>query len=161
MTTVLFPLYGSQEESLEKCIRDGDRKTWLLFERSGTGTGTGTSPNTGEPVGILIYKIVPTKEHAEKYTRRGRRRLDQSLEIKTLFLVNSAERSGKGYGSVLLQKALQAGRLMGATTVHVTVSERVPSAKMFFEKNDFSIVEEMGDKYLEGVTEYLLARDLN
>jgi hypothetical protein len=74
---VLEPIYGSQEKALRK-IREGEDRICLLATES-----------TGNPVGVLQYKTELSNEFADLG-------IQNSLELKTLFVINAQENSGKG-----------------------------------------------------------------
>lgn len=81
---VLVPLYGDQTVPLEKIQNGKDRKCLLLCLEKG-------------PAGVIVYKTALSEEYAE-YT------IEKSLEIKTLFVIDAKQNSGKGIGKQLLNK---------------------------------------------------------
>ncbi len=140
---ILTPLYGSQDKALEQIRAAFDRKCFLLFE--------------GETaVGVLVFKTVLSNEFEEYGVR-------DSIEIKSLFLDQSVSNSGRGLGSVLVDKVKEEAEKLklGHEGLHVTVSETKKESLMFFMKKGFSIAHEWKDKYQKGVTEYLLSCPAN
>ena len=84
-----------------------------------------------------------------------------SIEIKTLFVVNPVERQGRGIGKKLLIEAIAQGVKSGADYLAVTVSENKTESLGFFQSKGFEIKKAMPDKYIKGVVEYLLIKKLN
>jgi len=137
----IVPLYGDQTAALTKIQEAKDRHCELLFE--------------GEtPVGVLVYKKDPNDE-CVKFEGR-----EQSLEIKTLFVIQSQENSGRGLGSQLLQRVVQKAENVRAKAIHVTVSENKPESLAFFQKKSFSVIQTVEGLYQEGVKEFVLQRYL-
>ncbi len=136
---ILTPLYGSQEKALNQIGRGEDRLCYLLYENK-------------EPLGVIVFKRVLSDEFAEVG-------IEKSVEIKSLFLVNSASNSGKGLGSALLNKiAEEVFRLnLGHKSFHVTVSETKRESLIFFLNRGFSINQLWLGKYQKGTREYLLS----
>ena len=135
---ILTPLYGSQEKAIRQIEESSDRHCYLLC-------------NEEFPAGILMFKTVLTNEFAEYG-------ITNSVEIKSLFVDNAAQNSGRGLGSCLIDKLKEeVSRLaLGENGIHVTVSETKEDSLAFFKKKNFSIVHAWKDRYLPGVTEYLL-----
>jgi len=136
---ILTPLYGSQEKALNQIRLGQDRKSFLLYE--------------GEtPVGVLVFKTMLSNE----FRAVG---VEDSIEIKSLFVDHAAQNSGKGLGSTLLDKLNDEISKLGLPSrgVHVTVSETKQESLTFFRKKGFQIVQEWKGRYSEGVTEYLLS----
>lgn len=132
----LEPIYGSQEAALQKIEEGKDRDTVLLYE--------------GEmPVGLLVYKNGLSNEFADK-------KIINSLEIKTLMVIDAEKNSGRGYGSDLLKRALHAASKLGAANIHVTVSATKQESLEFFRKKKFEIIATFPNKYKAGVEEHLL-----
>lgn len=140
---ILTPLYGSQDKALEQ-IRSGfDRKCFLLYEEE-------------VPVGVLVFKTVLSNEF-ERYGIRD------SIEIKSLFLDQSVNNSGRGLGSALIDKVKEeASKLkLGHKGLHVTVSETKKESLLFFMKKGFFVAHEWQGRYQKGTTEYLLSCPAN
>jgi ASC-1-like (ASCH) protein/N-acetylglutamate synthase-like GNAT family acetyltransferase len=137
--TVLEPLYGSQEQALNKIILGQDRKCFLLYEQE-------------NPVGLVAFKTLFTDEFASFG-------LQKSIEIKSLFVVNAEKNSGRGLGLILLNKVVEeTNKLMiGHESFHVTVSENKSESLNFFQRRGFKIINEWEGKYVPNVKEYLLS----
>lgn len=136
---ILLPLYGSQEKALKQIGEGADRRCYLLYE--------------GEiPVGVIVFKTVLSNEFASFGIKN-------SIEIKTLFVVNSEENSGKGLGTDLVKKVIAEAEALklGHESLHVTVSESKGDSLKFFKKKGFNVVHSWKGRYKEGVTEYLLS----
>lgn len=136
---ILAPLYGSQDKALQQ-IREGlDRKCFLLYENE-------------MPAGVLAFKTVLSNEFAQYG-------LKKSIEIKSLFVDQSQQNSGRGLGSALIDKLKEEVKLLDVPYegIHVTVSEQKEESLMFFKKKGFSITHAWKDRYQKGVTEYLLS----
>lgn len=135
---VLTPLYGSQEKALGQIERGEDRKSFLLYERE-------------VPVGVLVFKKVLSDEFADLG-------VSKSVEVKSLFVDNSVQNSGKGLGSCLVDKLQEEVEKLhlGHQSIHVTVSETKQESFNFFQKKGFQVAHEWKDRYVKGVTEYLL-----
>lgn len=140
MDEVLTPLYGKQESALEKISKSIDRECVVMLVNN-------------KLVGLLIYKTNISDEFS-KFD------ICSSIEIKTLFLKNSNNNSGKGFGSCLLNKALEYGKVVGAKSLSVTVSENKQESLAFFQRKGFKIVHTFSGKYVAGVNEYLLKYEI-
>lgn len=134
---VLEPLYGPQKSALDKVAAGHDRRCRLAVEPD------------GQPCGVLVYKTGISNEMA-KYG------IKDSIEIKTLYLINAAVNSGKGYAGEMLSYIVKKASDMRAASVHVTVSEKVPQSLTFFTKKGFRLVKTFTGLYQTGVKEYLL-----
>lgn len=136
---ILTPLYGSQDKALEQIKEGKDRVCYLLYDEE-------------TPVGVLVFKTVLSNEFAEFG-------ITDSIEIKSLFLDHSANNSGKGLGSSLVDKLKTevANLKLGHKGIHVTVSETKEESLNFFKKKGFVISHAWKDRYIRGVTEYLLS----
>lgn len=141
--SILVPLYGSQEKAIQQIADSTDRACHLLFENE-------------QPVGIIVYKTVLSDEFKDDGVAK-------SIEIKSLFVVNSKNNSGRGIGSLLMNKVIQEARKLnlGHQSIHVTVSETKKESLMFFLNKDFRIVKLWNGRYFPGVKEYLLSRPEN
>lgn len=135
---ILAPLYGSQEDALKKIALAQDRVCFLLFEKT-------------DPVGVIAFKTIPSDEFASKGVRN-------SIEIKSLFVVDSENNSGQGFGGTLLNKVFEEALKLkpNPTSFHVTVSETKTDSFIFFSKRGFSVVDRWKGKYQPGKTEFLL-----
>lgn len=139
---ILVPLYGSQEDALNKIGLARDRVCYLLYE-------------INVPLGVIAFKTIVSNE----FEKIG---VKNSIEIKSLFVVESGQNSGKGIGSMLLEKVAEEIKKLKikCNSIHVTVSETKPESLNFFKKKEFRIINAWDgkDKYIKGVTEYLLSR---
>jgi len=137
---VLRPLYGSQEKALRQISASEDRTLFLLY-------------NGQDPVGVLQFKTIPSNE----YEQFG---VNDSIEIKSLFLNQSQANSGRGLGSALVNKLYQECSKLQVpfTGYHVTVSEDKQESLRFFEKKGFEIVHTWVGRYQDGKKEHLLYR---
>jgi L-amino acid N-acyltransferase YncA len=133
---VLEPLYGDQTKALRQIHQNQDREGYLYLMDH-------------EPVGILVYKTKGSNEFANLG-------VENSLEIKTLFVINSEKNSGKGIGSDLLKRVENKAREELFPSVHVTVSETKKDSLHFFSKKGFQIVQTWDGKYVENTKEHLL-----
>lgn len=135
---ILTPLYGSQDKAITQIRESSDRRCFLMCENE-------------MPAGVLMFKTVLSNEFAEFG-------IQNSIEIKSLFVDNAAQNSGKGLGSALVDKLKEevANLRLNETGIHVTVSETKTDSLLFFKKKGFTITHAWKDRYLPGVTEYLL-----
>ncbi len=135
---ILEPLYGPQQKAIEQIRQSKDRKCFLLYEND-------------QPSGVLAFKSDVSDEFANLGVRR-------SIEIKSLFVDQSAQNSGRGLGSCLVDKLKSEVERLGIAYdgIHVTVSETKPESLMFFQKKGFSVSHAWKGRYQKGVTEYLL-----
>ncbi len=113
---ILEPLYGSQEKAIDQIRRSEDRRCFLLYEER-------------EAVGVLQFKTEPSDEYAKFGVSR-------SIEVKSLFIDQSAKNSGRGLGSLLVDKLWQevAALSVEYTGVHLTVSESRQDSLAFFKE---------------------------
>jgi ribosomal protein S18 acetylase RimI-like enzyme len=130
-------LYGDQTASLKKIENLHDRHCELLILDN-------------EIIGILVYKLKLTDEFKNYY-------LTQSFEIKTLALINPEKTGGRGYGSLLLQRAAQIAINKEAKSLLVTVSTGKPEVLSFFINAGFKVINVFVNQYKVGLNEYLLA----
>lgn len=135
---VLEPLYGPQAKAIEQIRQSKDRKCFLLYEND-------------LPAGVIAFKT----DVSDEYAKLG---VKNSIEVKSLFVDQSAQNSGRGLGSALVDKLKREVELLGIAydSIHVTVSETKPESLMFFQKKGFAISHAWKDRYVKGVTEYLL-----
>jgi WD40 repeat protein len=136
---ILTPLYGSQEKAIGQIRESRDRSCFLLYEDDC-------------PKGVLVFKTVLSDEYADVGVTK-------SVEVKSLFVDNSVHNSGKGLGSALVDKLKEEVEKLDLnhSGIHVTVSETKEESLMFFRKKGFSIAHAWQDRYIKGVTEYLLS----
>lgn len=140
---ILEPLYGPQADALKKIALSRDRKCYLLCEND-------------HPVGVIAFKTLLSDEFQEYG-------ISNSIEIKSLFVVDSENNSGKGLGTTLLNKAYEETDKLKIdhSSFHVTVSETKSESLNFFKKKGFRINHQWNDKYQKGVSEYLLSRSVH
>jgi WD40 repeat protein len=136
---VLQPLYGSQEKAIKQIQESTDRKCFLLYEEA-------------LPVAVLVFKTVLSSEF-EKFG------VKDSIEIKSLFVDQSTQNSGRGLGSALIDRLQQEVSELGLrhSGIHVTVSDKKQESLMFFRKKNFQIVHEWKGKYQPDSVEFLLS----
>ncbi len=139
---ILTPLYGSQEKAIRQIEESSDRSCFLLYENE-------------DPSGVLVFKTVLSDEFKDLGVAR-------SIEVKSLFVDNSHQNSGKGLGSCLVDKLKEEVPKLGLDpdAIHVTVSETKQESLMFFQKKGFQISHAWKDRYQAGVTEFLLSYPL-
>ena len=130
------PLYGPQDDALDKISRSEGRKCRLLREEN-------------QYKGLVVYKT----QLSDEFRTLG---ISQSVEIKTLLVINSEKNSGKGIGTKLLNKVIKFAQDLRAHAVHVTVSENRTDSLAFFKNKKFVIQKTFPDKYKKGVSEHLL-----
>lgn len=135
---ILEPLYGDQTKAIRQIEESVDRKCYLLYENT-------------RPTGVLVYKTAPSDE----YANHG---VENSIEIKSLFVNHAAENSGRGLGSALIDKLKEKVSKLSSSpkSIHVTVSETKGESLAFFRKKGFEVVHEWNGRYKEGTKEYLL-----
>jgi N-acetylglutamate synthase-like GNAT family acetyltransferase len=139
---MIEPVYGDISATLEKIKQCKDRRCEFMV-----------SEENGQYIGLIIYKKTPTNEFAKLGIRN-------SLEIKTLLVIDPKRNSGKGLGTALLKRVEAVATQLHASSMHVTVSELRPDALEFFKKKQFKICSVWKDKYQKGVSEYLLSKPL-
>lgn len=135
---VIEPLYGNQTGALQKIASGKDRECQLMY------CGR-------EVVGLMVYKIVPSDE----LSRHG---VTNSLELKTFFLVDPKQNSGKGLGTKMFRQLEKTARQRCFPYIHVTVSEEKPESFQFFEKRGFTVLETWDGKYKQGIHEHLMGK---
>ena len=86
--------------------------------------------------------------------------VNNTIEIKALFVIDPEIRKGKGYGSKLYQEALKIANQTGADNLAVTISCNKTESLAFFTRKDFEIRKDMPDKYIQGKTEYLIIKKI-
>jgi L-amino acid N-acyltransferase YncA len=101
-----------------------------------------------KPVGILVYKTKLSNEYKEYG-------IENSLEMKSMFVFNVEKNGGLGYGSRLFKRILQVSREYNATSIHCTVSEEVPETMAFLKKKGFVVKGKFPIQYKKGFNEYL------
>lgn len=139
--TSIAPLYGNQDKALGQIYESSDRTCELLLDES------------DDPKGILVYKNDVQDEFADEG-------IENSLEIKTLMVVNPTENSGKGFGRRLMGRIIHIAEEKMSAGIHVTVSEEAEGPKEYFEHYGFNAVKTWEGRYAEGVREYLLFKSL-
>lgn len=132
--TTLQRIYGSQASALAKiAAQPSDRTCRLLYDAR-------------TPVGLIVVKKALTNEF-----------FPDSLEIKTLAVLDTA-RSGRGYGSALLNKIEEIATQLKANSMHVTINSSVPESLAFFKKKGFveaRVIPHLGQ---QGTRESLLVK---
>jgi ribosomal protein S18 acetylase RimI-like enzyme len=139
---MIKPVYGDISLTLEKIKKGEDRRCEFMV-----------SEESGECLGLIIYKTALVNEFAKLGIRN-------SLEVKTLLVIDPEKNSGRGIGTALLKRVESVASQLNASSMHLTVSEMRPQALKFFEKRNFKVHATWQDKYKKGVKEYLLAKPL-
>ncbi len=137
MNNQISKLYGNQERAIQKIAEGKDRNCELLVGRS------------AEEYGILIYKNHLTSQ-IKNLSFPG------TFVIKTLFVINPLENSGKRVATRLLNHASQIASKLHAEHLFVSVSSRRPESIAFFLNYGFRIKSVYQDLYLKGLNEYFL-----
>lgn len=138
---VIEPLYGDQSQALLKIGAGKDRTCELLYDSSQS------------PVGMLVYKNSPVEEFA--CLGAG-----NALEIKTLFVMDATQNSGRGLGSQLLDRVVSVAQVLRCSCLVVTVSEEKKESLSFFLRKGFFVTHTMHGKFKKGLDEYVLVRFL-
>ncbi len=133
---VIAPIYGDQKDALEKIGEGKDRACEVLVQAEKIN-------------GIIVYKTRPTDEFAQYGAKNA-------LELKTLFVVNASQNSGRGLGSKLLERVENAAKPAIFSSIVVTVSETKTESCEFFKKKQFVQVGELGNKFK--APEFILAK---
>ena len=137
--TVLEPIYGSKEGALKQIESDDSDHTCRLLYADDV------------PVGIIVFK----KALSNEYSPYG---VTKSCEINTLAVLDPKKFSGKGYGSMLLNKAIEAAKDLRGKCMHVTVSSTATDSLDFFRKKHFHIIHTFNSLVKAGMKEHLLFR---
>ena len=126
-TETLTPLYGSQESALSKISEGKDRTCELAI----------LDDTNKSPVGIIVYK----HELHNEFETMGKKNV---FEIKTLFLLDARNNSGRGLGGQLLKRIEEKAKekLISCEKIDkinmvVTVSENKQESYTFFTKKGF------------------------
>jgi hypothetical protein len=140
-TKYITPLYGPQKRALEKIALENDRACELLQD-----------DHTKEDLGILVYKTNLTNE----FSPLG---ATNTLEIKTLFLIDPQNFSGKGIASTLLHRIADKALKKKASSIWVSVSSGKPETIAFFLSRGFQIKKVQQDLYVSGLDEFFLSHN--
>ena len=132
---VIAPIYGDQSVALKRIADATDRFCEVLIKENVVN-------------GILVYKSEPHGEFASFGAK-------STLELKTLFVVNAKEQSGKGLGTLLINRIMEVAKNDKFDSITVTVSDTKTESLTFFQKKGFKHVESYKDKYKVGETELL------
>lgn len=124
---VIKPIYGDQASALKKIGSAADRGCEVLLS------------DAGMVLGVLVYKkdLVGARN---------------SLEVKTLGVMNPKTGSGKGYGKRLLQRALEVAEEKKARGIKLTLSD-LNKYKGFFTKHAFKIEHRVAKKVGDNAVE--------
>ncbi len=128
---ILEPLYGDQSKAFNEWM------TGAGFKRAFVAVWDGNI------VGLLSLKVNPDKPF---------------LKISTLLIIS--DHQGKGYGRQMLAFAESFAREYGYRILIVTTSETKSESVSFFAKNGFTIIARKIGKYREGVTEFVMRKEL-
>ena len=110
--------------------------------------------SNGKLIGIIIYKT----KLSDEYKNFG---IENSMEIKTLYLFDPIADSGCGNASFLLDRAKQIANQLDAKSIHVSVPEVVSESLEFFKKKGFSIKAKIEMQYIVNQFQYLLQMKLS
>jgi WD40 repeat protein/GNAT superfamily N-acetyltransferase len=113
-------IFGQKIQSIKELALGKERHCWIFREKE-------------FPVGVVVYKINLSDEYAKQGCKR-------SLEINSL-CVFKPEYTKKGFGSKLLNKAIEEAKKLQAFALHVIVSERQPQFLEWFQKKQFRVVK--------------------
>ncbi|NGX63833.1 MAG: hypothetical protein KR126chlam6_01249 [Candidatus Anoxychlamydiales bacterium] len=109
-------LYGNQDKGIEKVKKSDDRICEVLFVNK-------------SPVGLIVLK----KELQNEYG------ISNSLELKTLFLINPEKNSGQGYGTLLIKRILIKAKKLKAQSIYCTCAQSNINSFLFIQKMDFTV----------------------
>lgn len=135
ISKIIVPLYRDPNYPT-RMVNGADRITELLLVNN-------------NPTGIISYK----KQLTNEFETYG---IIDSFEIKTLLVIDPEINSGKGYGSILLNRIIDVAKKCKANSIHATLSESVPDSIQFFLKKGFIVKHEWTGTYRSGVKEYLV-----
>jgi ribosomal protein S18 acetylase RimI-like enzyme len=127
----LEPIYGNQEKAINEWLTGSGFKNVFIFA------------DDLKVMGLLSLKANPNKSY---------------LKISTLIVNNGCR--DKNVGRELLGKALVFALENNYRDVIVTVSEMKEDALGFFMCAGFGLVKKCHDKYIKGISEYILRRTL-
>ena len=137
LNSQISKLYGSQEKAIQKIAEGKDRNCELLTGKN------------AEEYGILIYKNQLTSQ-IKNLSFPG------TFVIKTLFVINPLENSGKRVATRLLNHSSEIASKLHAEHLFVSVSSKRPESIAFFLNYGFRIESVYQDLYLKGLNEYFL-----
>lgn len=130
-TEILEPLYGNQDKALEGWFEGKHNKKTFV------------ATVDGEIAGLLCLKV-----------RKGK----ITIKISTLLVLDRYQ--GKGVGCELLTFALEYASINCFSEIKVTVSEEKPESLAFFLKHGFKINQVIEGKYIPGINENILFREM-
>lgn len=128
---ILEPLYGSQEKAIREWLTGAGYKNAFVFSQ------------TGDIAGLLSMKANPNKDF---------------LKISTLVVAEKFR--GAKIGRNLLDFAIEFTKVKKYKNVIVTVSESKPKAVSFFENSGFKTVDKCWSKYINGVNELIMLKEV-
>lgn len=134
----ITPLYGDQKNSLAK-IYEGSDRVCELFQ----------DPKSEEDLGFIVYKTWLSNE----FTELG---FSNTLEIKTLFVVNAKTNSGRRVASKMLLRIAEYAISHSAEAIAVTVSSGKAESLAFFLYSGFKIEAIKKNFYVHGLDEFFL-----
>ena len=122
---ILEPIYGCQDEALNKLREGVDRACRVAFD-------TGSDPAVAR--GMIVYKTAPTPENAPRGPRR-------SFEIMAFLLKKGSVGVDYGvdYGTEMVKFAASKAAECGALTMHISVTKRATMSLEFFERRGFRL----------------------
>jgi ribosomal protein S18 acetylase RimI-like enzyme len=128
---ILEPLYGSQEKAITEWLTgNGYKKTFVILQN-------------GNIAGLLSMKVNPSKNF---------------LKISTLVVIK--EFRGMKIGRQLLDFAIEFTKDNEYRNIIVTVSESKPKAVSFFQNSGFETIERCLGKYIEGINELIMLKEV-
>lgn len=140
--TIVAKSYGDQSEALSKISKGEDRQCMVLVD------------NKNELLGLLVYKTKPNSEYAANGVK-------DSLEIKSIRLLQDNDMNSRVFFKKLLRQAEALAKAQNCRSLHVTVSSKDDEMKRLLRDYDFRTRYEWSQRYLTGVTEYLMSKSLD
>ena len=128
---ILKPLYGDQSKAYNEWMTGAGYKHAFVIEVD------------GRVGGLLSMKANPVKDY---------------LKVSTLLVLDPCQ--GRGCGQAMLQFAIDFAIEYGYESIVVTVSESKPESIAFFRKHGFVVIDEQCGKYIDGVTEFVMQKEL-
>jgi hypothetical protein len=134
---LISELYGNQENAIQKIADGKDRNCELLIGKN------------SEEYGILVYKSHIISQIKDLF-------FHDTFVIKSLFVINPLENSGKRVATRLLNRCCQIACRLNAKHIFVSVSSKRPESIAFFLSYGFRIESVYQDLYAKGLNEYFL-----
>ncbi len=83
--------------------------------------------------------------------------IENSLEMKSMFVFDVEKNGGFGYGSSLFKRILEVSRQYNALSIHGAVSEEVPQTMAFLKNRGFVVKEKFPIKYKKGFNDSMVS----